>query len=152
MKRKKASHLRTGARGEIIAACFLRLKGYRIVERNFSCRLGEIDIIASKKGTIVFVEVRTRGPGAMVDPLSSVDPVKVVKIIDAARFYLSRLPRPFPPCRFDLVAITALGPRHTTNHITGAFDTTTGEYVLGKRILAGRRRRRFKPRRKRIKG
>jgi putative endonuclease len=145
MKRQKAPHIRTGQRGEFLAALHLRLKGYRILERNHKCRQGEIDIIASRKGVLVFVEVRTREYGALVDPFASVNPTKVVKIVDAARWYLLRLPSPLPPCRFDLVAITSLGPRHITNHIAGAFDITTGEYVLGKRILAGRRRRRFKP-------
>jgi putative endonuclease len=150
MKRQKAPHIRTGQRGETLAALLLRLKGYKILERNYKCRQGEIDIIASRKGVLVFVEVRTREYGALVDPFASVNPTKVVKIVDAARWYLLRLPSPLPPCRFDLVAITSLGPRHTTNHIIGAFDMTTGEYVLGKRILAGRRRRRFKPRRNRV--
>jgi putative endonuclease len=152
MAKKKPKHLRTGDRGETVAAWYLRLKGYRILERNFTTRMGEIDIVARKGHLIVFVEVRTRGPSALVDPFSSVDHVKVAKIIQAARCYLSRLDNPLPACRFDLVALTALGPRHTIDHIPGAFDTTTGENILGKRILASRRRRRFSTRRKRIKG
>jgi putative endonuclease len=147
MFKKRAPHIRTGQRGEKLAVWYLRLKGYQILERNYKCRQGEIDIVARKGELIVFVEVRTREHGALVDPFSSVDCTKVAKIIEAARYYLFRLPSPLPPCRFDLIAITSLGPRHTMNHITGAFDMTTGEYVLGKRILAGRRRRRFKPKR-----
>ncbi|MDF1535167.1 MAG: YraN family protein [bacterium] len=152
MSRQEPEHLRTGDRGESLAAWFLRLKGYRILERNFECRCGEIDIVAWKKGTLVFVEVRTRKDGSLVAPLNSVTPVKAAKIIDTARWYLAGVARPLPPCRFDLVAVTPLGPRHQVNHIAGAFDTTTGEYVLGRRISAARSRRRFPPRRKRNTG
>ncbi len=148
MKRQKAKHLRTGNRGEALAALYLRLKGYRILERNITTRMGEIDIVARKGDLIVFVEVRTRGLSALVDPFSSVDHVKVAKIIQAARCYLSRLDNPLPACRFDLVALTALGPRHTIDHIPGAFDTTTGEYEKGKRIMTSRKRRRFPVRRR----
>jgi putative endonuclease len=134
--------------GEHIASVCLLLKGYRIIERNYRCRLGETDIIAVHRGVLIFVEVRTRGAGSIVDPISSVDPVKISRIINAARCYLMALPVPHPPCRFDLVTITTRGPRHHKEHIPGAFDLTSGEYEVGKRILASRRRRRFPRKRK----
>ncbi|MBP5618294.1 MAG: YraN family protein, partial [Clostridia bacterium] len=56
----------TGERGEKLAARYLRRKGYRILERNFQTRFGEIDLIARKGDQLVFVEVKTRAPGAPV--------------------------------------------------------------------------------------
>mgnify|MGYP003509397425 CR=1 FL=1 len=51
---------KTGANGETRVASFLRKQGYKILNRNYSCRFGEIDIIAEKDGFIVFVEVKTK--------------------------------------------------------------------------------------------
>ncbi len=54
---------REGARAEDLCAELMRAAGLKLVERNWRCRLGEIDLIAEEKGTLVFAEVRMRGPG-----------------------------------------------------------------------------------------
>jgi putative endonuclease len=57
---KDKSKITTGKEGECIAATFLNKNGYRICETNFRCPIGEIDIIAKEKDTLVFIEVKTR--------------------------------------------------------------------------------------------
>jgi putative endonuclease len=113
-----------GRRGENVAARFLRNHGFKIIQRNFSCSVGELDIIARQGKTLVFVEVKTR----MEDdptPEAQVNADKQHQITKAARFYLARYGVPQPPARFDVVAIVwpnGGGPqiRHTPN----AFDAT----------------------------
>src|SRR5262249_56551615 len=65
-----------GRRGEDLAAELLRARGYTIVERNFRCRAGEIDLVAFDGPTVVFVEVRSRRGERVGTPLESVDPRK----------------------------------------------------------------------------
>ena len=60
-----------GAKGENLAADYLKSAGYKIVKMNFRCRLGEIDIIASKSGELYFVEVKTRTSKSHGNPLES---------------------------------------------------------------------------------
>lgn len=96
-----------GARGESRAAQFLRDRGYRIVETNFRCKMGEIDIVARHGSTLVFVEVRTRSSARFGRASETVNAAKQRQIARVARFYLmSRRPR-FDTCRFDVVDITA---------------------------------------------
>jgi putative endonuclease len=125
-----------------MAAWFLRLKGYRIACRNFRCRSGEIDIVARKRGLLIFVEVRTRTAGALLQPLQTVDPVKVARTVNAAKTFLAGLPRPLPACRFDVIAITT--GRHRTArkivHLRNAFDVTSEEYREGCRREAKRKK------------
>jgi putative endonuclease len=111
-----------GDRGENMAARYLRNKGLKIIMRNFRCELGEIDIIAREKQTLVFVEVKTR---AYDDPTpeDQVNQVKRDQIIQAAKFYLSRYGNPRPASRFDVVAVvwpTGQPPiiRHTEHAFT----------------------------------
>jgi putative endonuclease len=98
-----------GPRGENVAAKYLRNLGYRIIERNFRCRAGEVDIIARDGKTLVFVEVKTRKESDP-EPEARVDLEKQQKIARVAKFYLSRFGIPQPPVRFDVVGI--LWPRN----------------------------------------
>lgn len=113
-----------GDRGENVAARYLRNQGYKILERNFRCAVGELDIIARDKDTLVFVEVKTR---AYDDPMpeEQVNTVKQHQITKAARFYLSRFGNPQPPARFDVVAIVwPTGQPPIIRHTQNAFDAT----------------------------
>ncbi len=83
---------------------FLLLKGYKILKRNFSTKLGEIDIIAQDKKDLVFVEVRKRGKNFLSLPSETVDKNKRRKIILTAKVYLSYTRRKLP-LRFDVVGI-----------------------------------------------
>ncbi|MFV2082699.1 MAG: YraN family protein, partial [bacterium] len=84
LRRNKTSHISIGKRGENIAIRYLRRRGYRMLTRNFLCRLGEIDIVARKGEIIVFAEVRTRRYPFLVDPLTTVDRRKINRIIRSA--------------------------------------------------------------------
>src|SRR5437588_10344774 len=93
-----------GERGANVAAKFLRNQGYKILERTYRTAVGEIDIIARDRKTLVFVEVKTR----LYDdptPEDQINPVKQHQNTKAARMYLSRFGQPQPPARFDVVAV-----------------------------------------------
>lgn len=113
-----------GDRGENVAARFLRNKGYKIILRNFRCVLGEIDIVARDRGTLVFVEVKTRADEDPT-PEQQVHPGKQHQLTKVARFYLSRYGTPQPPARFDVVGIVwPEGEDPQIRHTIGAFAAT----------------------------
>ncbi|HSG26849.1 MAG TPA: YraN family protein [Candidatus Krumholzibacterium sp.] len=113
-----------GAGGERIAAEYLRLAGYRIIETNHRTGHLEIDIIAELEGCLVFVEVRTRRSGNFGDALSSVDRGKVCRIRRAAGRYLSALKggRHYDTVRIDVIGIDIRASRGemSLRHIRGA--------------------------------
>ena len=108
-----------GGNAELQAEEFLQRQGYSIVRRNYNCRLGEIDLVASDGEGLVFVEVRMRNGAAFGSALESITPHKKKRIIAAARHYLMELGRE-PYCRFDVIAIDEGGPPEWHR---GAFDT-----------------------------
>ena len=79
-----------GAAGEVLAARFLREKGYTLLTANYRCRQGEVDIIAADASYIVFVEVKTRQQGALYAPREAVDAAKQHRIIATAMLRLLR--------------------------------------------------------------
>ena len=92
-----------GARAEDLCADLLRAAGLRLLERNWRCRLGEIDLIADDRGMLVFAEVRMRtGPG-FGGAGESVTAAKRARLIAAARLYLVRKPEAL--CRFDVFLV-----------------------------------------------
>lgn len=93
-----------GQAGEDRALDYLSGHGLTLVERNFRCKVGEIDLIMQHQGCLVFVEVRRRGRDDFGGALASVTPAKQRRMVRAAQFYLRRH-RHYPPCRFDVVAI-----------------------------------------------
>jgi putative endonuclease len=140
-RKRKAPHLRTGERGERAAALYLLLRGYRILERNYLCPPGEIDIVALKKGTIVFVEVRTRQEGALVDPIESINDIKLAHMIEAARYFLTVRGKSRACSRFDIISVRSGGPfRGRIRHYIDAFSTTDERPVRGMRLKAWIRR------------
>ena len=96
--------------GEDHAARYLRYRGYRIRERNFRARSGEVDIIAEQKGALVFVEVKARSSDEFGEPREAVTGWKQRRIVNAARFYVARLAGGERSVRFD-VAEVFLTPR-----------------------------------------
>ncbi len=93
-----------------MAAAFLRARGLTILERNYRCRLGEIDLVAREGGTTVFVEVRQRASSAFGGAAASITSAKRLKLLRAARHYMSRL-RTLPECRFDALLIEGEPPQ-----------------------------------------
>ncbi len=96
---------KVGALGEELAAQYLRARGYKILVRNYRCSLGEIDLVARHRDTLVFVEVKTRRSEAAGDPAESVTPRKRAQIERCALYYLKRYGMPDVPCRFDVVSV-----------------------------------------------
>lgn len=93
-----------GRDGEDAALAHLRGHGLVLVEANFRCKAGEIDLIMQDGEFLVFVEVRQRAAGGPVSALESIGPAKVRRIVRAAQVYLQAL-HALPPCRIDVVAI-----------------------------------------------
>ncbi len=108
-----------GAAYEAKAAGYLQEKGYRILETNFHCRQGEIDLIAKDGRYLVFVEVKYRTTGQAGHPLEAVDVRKQRRIIRTAQYYCytRRIPEE-QACRFDVVCI--LGEK--MEHVENAFE------------------------------
>ncbi len=95
---------RQGQGWEQHALSHLRKQGLRLVESNFSCKCGEIDLIMRDGASLVFVEVRQREGFAHGGAAASITPAKRRRIVNAAQVYLLRFPQ-VPPCRIDVVAI-----------------------------------------------
>ena len=93
-----------GAAAEARALAFLQQQGLTLVEQNFSCRWGEIDLILRDQETLVFVEVRQRSSARFGGAAASVSAGKQAKLWRTAEVYLQRIRR-IPVCRFDLIAI-----------------------------------------------
>ena len=109
-----------GTRGEIIAANYLKNKGYKIIERNYRNKIGEIDLIALDGEILVFVEVKTRISKAFGDPLEAINLTKQEKIHRIATLYLMTKNKMEKPFRFD--AISILGDsEEDIRHIENAF-------------------------------
>ncbi len=101
MKRKEI-----GAVGEEAARKFLKKRGYKILETNFRCPLGEIDIVARHRKELVFVEVRSRTGGELGEPEESITSKKMRKLRKLADFYLkTRASKPPQSWRIDVVAV-----------------------------------------------
>lgn len=94
-----------GAIGEKLAADYLKKRGYKIIQRNYRCREGEIDIIAQKGEFLVFVEVRTKKNTAFGTPEESVTLSKREKLISLADAYLQTLRNQPSSWRIDVVAV-----------------------------------------------
>lgn len=95
----------TGQRGEEAAWRYLKRRGYLLVTTNYACRGGEIDIIAKDKGTLVFVEVRSRSNVRYGLPMETVDVRKQQRIRRAAEHYLHSTGQTEAYCRFDVVSV-----------------------------------------------
>lgn len=103
---KRMNKRQVGAHYEQAAARYLEQQGYRIIESNFRCRYGEIDLVAREGAYLVFVEVKYRKDTGAGEPLEAVDYRKQRQISRTAFFYL--LCRGYgedTPCRFDVAAI-----------------------------------------------
>lgn len=101
---KRTGRQITGQAGEDAALAHLTQHGLRLVQCNFRCKLGEIDLIMQDGATLVFVEVRKRADTRHGGAAASVTFAKQRRLIRAAQYYLQRYRMP-PACRFDVVAI-----------------------------------------------
>jgi len=111
-----------GNTGENLAATFLENHGYKILEKNFRIRAAEIDIIAQKDNTVIFVEVKTRSNILKGLPAEAVNLRKQKKIIEAASVFLQDEKYFDSACRFDVIEILKTGNAFKVNHIENAFE------------------------------
>ncbi len=114
-----------GRAAEDAAVLYLEDHGFRVVERNFTCRWGEIDLVAYQGEKIAFVEVKARHSNALGSPWESVTPKKQRKLILSAQEYLQVHGLEFHPWRIDVIA-ASLGPggsvqslEHLENAVSG---------------------------------
>ncbi|MFO8102248.1 MAG: YraN family protein [Dehalococcoidia bacterium] len=106
----------TGAVGEKQAEKFLKKQGYKIIETNYRCKLGEIDIVARDKDTIVFAEVRTKHNLEYGTPEESVNSAKQAKLIKLAEYYMQQHQGTAQFWRIDVVAVE-MGERDKISRI-----------------------------------
>lgn len=116
------SRLGLGRYGEQVAMGYLCRQGYQIKDKNWRCYLGEIDVVAVDRGTLVFVEVRARQGDAYGSPEESVVPAKQTRLVHLAETYLQGHPWPGGSWRIDVVAIefSKEGKVKRLNHIVNA--------------------------------
>jgi len=129
MDKKTVDHYKQklGAKGEALARDMYKIKGYRVVARNFKCRIGEIDLILIKDNVLVFCEVKTRTRLAFGMPAEAINEKKKQHLRRSAASYLSqgmrlnRLYKDFD-MRFDVVEVIFVGEKWEVNHMENAFE------------------------------
>jgi putative endonuclease len=100
--------LALGRRGERLAARFLRRRGYRILNRNWRCPAGEIDLVCAEGDTLVFVEVKSRSDGDFLPPEAGVGRRKRLKLERLANYYMATKGIEGLDWRVDAVSVTLL--------------------------------------------
>jgi putative endonuclease len=113
---------RIGKKGEDLAADYLVDAGFRIVERNYRCVFGEIDIVAEEGETLVFVEVKSRRSEAYGSPQMAVSHEKQKKLSRSAMHYLQENRLSHRPARFDVMAVKLLPTSCKIELIRNAFE------------------------------
>lgn len=111
--------IKTGNRGEEIAADFLLDKGYEILVTNYRYKHSEIDLIVKKKDLLVFVEVKTRSSTSFGEPENFVDDKKAKKIFEGAEHYIFEINWQ-EAIRFDIISVVMHSPIEVT-HFEDAF-------------------------------
>ena len=108
---------KTGIIGEKVACDYLKNKGYTIIERNFRCKMGEIDIIAWKNNEIIFIEVKTRSSNLFGEPIEAVNKPKQKHLINTVKYYiyLNQLENEF--IRLDVIEVYLKEKSYKINHI-----------------------------------
>lgn len=110
-----------GNKGEALAVRFLRRQGYKILERNFRLRAGEIDIVAKDGNQLVFVEVKTRSSDNQEFLRTSVNRGKEKRLIKTASYYLEKKEYQGLVSRFDVIFIVANNGKMKIEHIKNVF-------------------------------
>jgi putative endonuclease len=124
MARMARARVRLGQIGEDLACAELERRGYVVLARRYRRRSGEIDIIATDRGTLVFVEVKARDGGSCGLPAEAVTGLKRQRLVATARDYLARHPAHDRPCRFDVVAVYVGEAGPVVELFPNAFDAT----------------------------
>jgi putative endonuclease len=114
--------LQLGSVGEDVAAAFLAARGLVVVERNWRCTAGELDVVARDGRTVVFCEVRTRRTRTAGTGLESVTPAKQRRLARLAAIYLERARLGDRAVRFDVVSVELRGWTVDLDHVPDAFE------------------------------
>ena len=109
-----------GIQGENVATKYLLSQGYKIIERNFYCYFGEIDIIAKDKNEYVFIEVKTRSSAIYGKPKEAVDTTKKKHIYRSAEYYVYLKHLENEPVRIDVIEVYKKQGKFMVNHIKQA--------------------------------
>ena len=112
-----------GSAAERLAADFLVKRGYHVLERNFRCRVGEINLIALDGSTLVFVEVKARRTLSRGAPVEAVTDIKQARVVKAAQFYLAYCGRIFQRIRFDVISVVPTAKTTDITHLKAAFSS-----------------------------
>ena len=112
----------TGKLGEDIAVHYLKQNGYVILDRNFECRQGEIDIIALDKKEIVFIEVKTRTSNKYGTPSEAVNKIKQKHMLQTIKYYLYIRNLSDELIRIDVIEVYIKNNVYKVNHIKQAFE------------------------------
>jgi len=112
-----------GRWGEDLAAQHLTAAGLEVLERNWRCREGELDVVARESdGTVVFVEVKTRSSAAFGEPSEAVSRAKAARIRTLACRWLLQHPSGGVPLRFDVISVLRrTGAAPVVRHLRSAF-------------------------------
>lgn len=110
-----------GRAGEEFAGQYFESLGYKILEKNYRCRLGEVDLIVKKDDVIAFVEVKTRKSTSYGDPEESINSLKIKKIRNSARYFISVKNLFDFNVSFDVISIKAISGKFILKHIRNAF-------------------------------
>lgn len=102
---RMTNNLTTGNKGEDLACQFLKEQGYKILERNYRIRGGEIDIVAKDKDYLVFVEVKARYSHKFGLPIEAITPWKLKALLKSALFYIQKIKWGDKGYRIDLISI-----------------------------------------------
>ena len=117
-----ASTVAKGRRAEDLALAHLRRRGLKLIERNYRCRAGEVDLVLQQAGTLVFAEVRSRASAAFLSPKETVDWRKQQRLARVAACFLrARAQFAKSPIRFDVVSVTQPNYRTRVEWIRNAF-------------------------------
>ncbi len=116
---------RLGNEGERVTADYLIARGYHVLERNFRCRGGEVDLIALDGATLVFVEVKMRRSLSRGAPIEAVTALKAGRVRKAASVYLAYSGRVFHRIRFDVVCVMKSAKNTDITHLKAAFASST---------------------------
>ena len=110
-----------GRFGEEVAGSYLTEKGYKVIERNWRCKKGELDLICTSGKKIIFVEVKTRSDQGQGTALESLKHQQKMKLLRTASNYLCQTGLWARECRFDFVSVT-IGPEVKIDHVKNAIE------------------------------
>ncbi|MDD3839627.1 MAG: YraN family protein [Clostridia bacterium] len=115
-----------GLEGEIIALNYLRKKGYKIIEKNFRCKVGEVDLVCMEGEYLVFVEVKTRSTFRYGRPSDAINYYKQMKYPAIATIFIKMNKMFDTPVRFDIVEVIRVDKdKYEINLIKNAFDASS---------------------------